>query len=984
MISRPDYSALFAASPYPYLLIDRAFMIIGANPAYLNSTGRTAEDIVGQHIFDAFPANPHDPDSTNLDEVRISIELAIETRKPHTSALLRYAVPLTGPDGVFFEERFWSAIHTPVFDRDGEVAFVSQNAIDVTELYRFDPATRKYYLKRDADAVPDVAQAIRPQQMNRPQMHEAMIRILNAERGQLQTLFDQAPGSIAILNGGNHVFEMVNEAYYELVGHRDVVGKTVLEALPELADQGFMALLDGVFSSGQPVVLHDTRIALRRTPGGVLEDRYVDLLYQPIVGADGRVTGIFTQGNDVTDAYRAKQALSEKIQQLEELRERQAFQLDLADRIRRLGNPDDVTEVACALLGNKLQVSRVLYAEVDDAQRTVFIRHDWTAAGTDSLAGRVRNTDELVPEVVAALRAGETVVNRDVLHDSRSAAYADAYARIGVRADLLVPYVKAGRLGVVLTLQSATPRNWQEHEIRLVQDTAERTWSAVEAAQAQAALRIERDQSQTIFDSMEEGFAVLDRHWTILRMNAEGLRLTQRRAEEVIGHDHWSVWPEVAGTQAEAAYRRVMATGKTEIVELGHTLPDKQQVWIETRAQRTLDGGIAFFFRDVTERRLAQERLTIADQRKDEFLAMLAHELRNPLAPIGAAADLLQVARLDEDRVRQTSQIIGRQVRHMTSLVDDLLDVSRVTRGLVHLQLERLDIGQVAHDAVEQVMPLIRSRHQDLVLALSGDVAAVMGDRKRLVQVLANLLNNAAKYTPEGGRITLATALRAEQVLLHVTDNGIGMAPELAGRAFDLFSQAERSSDRSLGGLGLGLALVKSLVGLHGGSVGCDSPGLGKGSTFTVCLPAAAALPGGHAHAVAVAPAEWRAGRPLHIMIVDDNQDAASMLAMLLESSGHEVLVEHDARRALARCEQVSPEVFLLDIGLPDMDGNALGARLRARPATRDAVIVAVTGYGQERDRAQTAAAGFDHHLVKPVDIRQLEAILADAGIARN
>lgn len=202
MTTRPDFAALFAASPYPYLLIDTGFIIIGANPAYLRSTGRTADDIVGKNIFDAFPANPTDPDSTNLGEVRTSIELAISTRQPHTSALLRYAVPVETPEGTVFDERYWSAVHSPVFNAAGEVIYVSQNAIDVTDLYRFDVATRKYYLKQDANAVPDIPQ------MNRPQLHEAMTRILNAERSQLQILFDQAPGFMAVLTGKEHTFEM--------------------------------------------------------------------------------------------------------------------------------------------------------------------------------------------------------------------------------------------------------------------------------------------------------------------------------------------------------------------------------------------------------------------------------------------------------------------------------------------------------------------------------------------------------------------------------------------------------------------------------------------------------------------------------------------------------------------------------------------------------------------------------------------------------
>jgi PAS domain S-box-containing protein len=970
MNTRPDYSALFAASPYPYLLVDTDFVIIGANPAYLRATGRMAEDIVGQNIFTAFPADPSDPASTNLGEVRTSIELAIATRTPHTSALLRYAVPHATPDGTVFEARYWSAIHTPVFDATGAVAFVSQNAIDVTDLYRFDAATRKYYLRQGANAVPDVPQ------MNRPQMHEAMTRILNAERSQLQILFDQAPGFIAVLTGADHTFEIVNEAYYQLVGYRDIVGKPVLAALPEVADQGFNELLDSAFATGQPIVLRERKIRLQRHPGGPLEERYIDLLYQPIRGPDGRVTGIFAQGIDVTSAHEATQALSEKVRQLEEARASQAFQLELADRIRQLSNPDDVTAAACELLGRKLDVSRVLYAEVDDAAGTLFIRRDWTSAGFASLAGQTKTMDDFGPDMIAALRAGQVVINDDVAHDRRTARHTDAYRKIGVRADLLLPFVKGGALRVILTIQNATPRSWQESEVKLAQELAERTWSAVEAVQAQAALRAERDQSQYIFDSMAEGFAVLDRNWTILRMNAEGLRLTHLSAADVIGHNHWDVFPELKGSATEALYREVMETGKTAITEVAYVLPDKSRAWMETRTHRSLDGGIAFFFRDVTERRAAQEQLTVADRRKDEFLAMLAHELRNPLAPIGAAAQLLQMARLDEDRVRQTSRIIGRQVEHMTHLINDLLDVSRVTRGLVTLDRAPQDIRHIVAEAVEQVTPIMQARGHHLALHLPPDTTMVDGDKKRLVQVLSNILNNAAKYTNEGGHIVLRTDVNDERVLVEVTDDGIGMAPELAGHVFELFAQAERTSDRSAGGLGLGLALVKSLSELHGGKVTCHSAGIGQGSTFTVCLPrlrapdrSAAAAQGD----VVAAPD----AAALHILIVDDNVDAASMLAMLLEASGHRVSIEHGARAALVRAQADVPDVCLLDIGLPDMDGIELARHLRAMPETAGAVLIAVTGYGQDSDRQRTRAAGFDHHLVKPLDTKSLFAILA-------
>ena len=376
------------------------------------------------------------------------------------------------------------------------------------------------------------------------------------------------------------------------------------------------------------------------------------------------------------------------------------------------------------------------------------------------------------------------------------------------------------------------------------------------------------------------------------------------------------------------------------------------------------------------KRRQAEEKLRDADRRKDEFLAMLAHELRNPLAPIGAAAELLQIVPADEARVRRTSQIIARQVGHMSSLIDDLLDVSRVTRGLIELESTLLDMAYIVADAVEQVTPLIRSRRQHLALRLAPDTTRVLGDRKRLVQVVANILNNAAKYTGEGGNIQLRTEVSERQVLIVVSDDGIGMTPDLVSRAFDLFTQAERSSDRSSGGLGLGLALVKSLIELHHGTVTCASEGTDQGSSFTISLPRLQA-PGRHD------PLEGGEGRvqgsprALRIMVVDDNVDAASMLVMLLEAAGHQVSVEHGARRALERARIEAPQVCLLDIGLPEIDGNKLAQALRSMPETATATLIAITGYGQESDRSRSLAAGFDHHLVKPVDTGKLAAILA-------
>jgi PAS domain S-box-containing protein len=381
------------------------------------------------------------------------------------------------------------------------------------------------------------------------------------------------------------------------------------------------------------------------------------------------------------------------------------------------------------------------------------------------------------------------------------------------------------------------------------------------------------------------------------------------------------------------------------------------------------------------ELRDAVSRLKEADRRKDEFLAMLAHELRNPLAPIRSAAEVLRRTQLDEHRLRRTSEVIARQADHMTSLVDDLLDVSRVTRGLVELTHERIDVRHIIHDATEQVSPVIEARQHRLIVH-HAPAAVVVGDKKRLVQVVANLLNNAAKFTPEGGRVDLTTEVRNGEVLLSVVDNGIGMEPDTASRVFDLFAQAERTPDRAAGGLGLGLALVKSLVELHGGRVTCFSAGLGTGSTFTVCLPLAALED--DVRGEMLQPGQAHAAGPARITVVDDNVDAAEMMALLLEASGHDVTVEQSARQALEKSLQAPADIYLLDIGLPEIDGYELARRLRAQPETAGAVLIAVTGYGQEADRADALAAGFAHHLVKPVNPERLLALLGTLDLPRR
>ncbi|MGX4642225.1 hybrid sensor histidine kinase/response regulator [Massilia sp. SYSU DXS3249] len=385
---------------------------------------------------------------------------------------------------------------------------------------------------------------------------------------------------------------------------------------------------------------------------------------------------------------------------------------------------------------------------------------------------------------------------------------------------------------------------------------------------------------------------------------------------------------------------------------------------------------------DVTVRKQVEDDLRAANRQKDQFLAMLAHELRNPLAPITTAAHLLKLGHLDDKAVRNASEIIARQAEHMTDLVNDLLDVSRVTRGLVTLEKEELDVNAVVAGAFEQVRPLIESKRHSLTMQLSGEPVHVLGDRTRLVQVLSNILNNAAKYTPPGGQITLSVSASGDQVLVTVVDNGIGIEPDVLPYIFELFTQAERTPDRSQGGLGIGLALVKSLVALHGGTVDARSEAPGRGSEFEIRLPRIDTVAPGSDGAAGSGSATEVA--PLRVMVVDDNQDAAQMLATLLEVQGHAVSVEYDGRGALARARREQPQVMLLDIGLPDTDGYALARQLRALPELHGITLVALTGYGQNEDRRRAEEAGFDHHLVKPADLEQVSQILATAQKSRS
>jgi signal transduction histidine kinase/CheY-like chemotaxis protein len=535
------------------------------------------------------------------------------------------------------------------------------------------------------------------------QQIQAARRLAN-ERDRLAQLFEQAPTFIAMLRGPDHTFELANPSYMQVVGHRTILGRPIAEALPEAVEQGYLAKLDEVFTSGKAYLETGANYAVQATPGGPVTERFVDFVYQPIKDEYGRVTGIFVQGADVTDRARADAAL---------------------------------------------QASEARFREMTE-------------------------------QLTQALQ--------------------------------------------------------REQEARAAADQANRA--------------------------------------------------------------------------------------------------------------------------------------------KDEFLAMLGHELRNPLAPILTALELMRL-RAGETTVRERT-VIERQVTHLNRLVDDLLDVSRVTRGKIRLKHERIELADVVARAVELVSPMLEDRQQTLTTAVAAEGLVVRGDATRLAQVVSNLLTNASKYGHVNGRINVAARREGGQIALTVSDDGAGISADLLPRIFDLFTQDSGRIDRARGGLGLGLAIVRNLVALHGGSVEASSEGPDRGSQFTVRLPAEAPAtradraPMGARGSHAIVPAA--AAR--RILIVDDNRDAADMLADALRMSGHAIQTAYDGPSALDAARAFAPDLALLDIGLPLMDGYDVAERLRGTPGLEGIQLVALTGYGQGLDRRRSHAAGFAEHMVKPTQIERVRAVV--------
>ena len=512
---------------------------------------------------------------------------------------------------------------------------------------------------------------------------------------------------------------------------------------------------------------------------------------------------------------------------------------------------------------------------------------------------------------------------------------------------------------------------------------------------AEEELRRSEERYRTLIDSMDEGFCIVQMiygpggravDYRFLEVNPAfgkhtGLHAAVGRTmlELVPGHEqHWF-----------DTYGRVAATGEPMRFE---NEARGLQRWFDVYATRLEDAGsgkVAVLFNDITERRSAEENLrrlaaelAESDRRKTEFLATLAHELRNPLAPISNGLQLMRADGSDAQVKERARNMMERQLRHLVRLVDDLLDIARISSGKVELKKERVELDTVLGSAVESSMPLMTSAGHTLDVRMPPEGLQVVADGTRLAQIVSNLLNNAVKYTPDGGRIEMAARREGDDVLISVTDSGIGIGQDALPLVFEMFTQVGRNRDRSQGGLGIGLALVRRLVELHGGSVTAESAGIGLGSTFTVRLPLAQGLTA--AAPEPQAPGSAAAAHMFRVLVVDDNVDAAESLAALLEIEGHVTRVAHEGDQAVALAREFRPEIVFLDIGMPGKDGYEVARELRRDPQTRDTLLVALTGWGAQDDRARSRSAGFDHHLTKPASLNAVVDLLAKMSEQRQ
>lgn len=658
-----------------------------------------------------------------------------------------------------------------------------------------------------------------------------------------------------------------------------------------------------------------------------------------------------------------------------------AFLLEMSTDFSRIDNPHELVSKAMLRLRQRLGAAQVTLAEFDDTRgQVVMLRQDRSDSPNLQVANLPVGPFE---SVNVEARKGRITVLHEVPADEPVASFFSRWyglARVG--AVVSAPLLQGGHLVASLSVAEEAPRRWSDPEVELIRRVAELVWPALEKARSDHSLAVSEQRLRLAQAVAQIGAWELDpvAHSVHFSSGSHELFGLAETAQDTL----YQLWASLIDPRDSRALQDLVdacnRSGSGE-AEYRYRHPTRGLRWIHTRAglvddeAPTLVVGISL---DVTERRKAEESLKDVNQQKDEFLAMLAHELRNPLAPIRNAAQVLRAHSTGVPELEWARTIIERQTRHLVRLVDDLLDVSRMVRGKIVLKKSNVELAELLQHAVDTSQPVIRTRRHQLHVNAPAAALSIEGDLTRLAQVLANLLNNAAKYTDEGGEIWLDVWLEGSEVVFRVRDTGPGISRKLLPHVFDLFTQAERTLDRAQGGLGIGLTLVKLLVEMHGGSVEARNADSGTGAEFIVRLPANNEIPtlqSAEAPHSAADPGQGSEA-PLKILVVDDNVDAADSIALLLTIDGFNAQSVHGAVAALDTVNSFKPDVVLLDIGLPVMDGYEVARRLRTQIPIEQMRIVALSGYGQQADRERAAEAGFDDYLVKPVEPTVLSQFL--------
>ncbi|WP_445302141.1 PAS domain-containing protein [Microcoleus sp. LAD1_D3] len=785
----------------------------------------------------------------------------------------------------------------------------------------------------------------------------------------IEMLFDKDDRAI------DYRFLEVNPSFEQQSGLVQAVGKRMLELAPD-HEKHWFEIYGRIAITGEPLQFENYAKAL---------NRWFEVYACRTGEAQARKVAIVFK--DISERKRAEELLRRNV-------EFNAFRVSLADALRPLADPVEIQATASRVLGEYLGANRVVYFEVRGTDYVV--ERDYVN-GAEPLAGNYP-IDSSGPKLLAAFRTGCAVSVSDVAADPNlSPDQRSVYAAIQVGAHIGIPLVKEGEFVAGLAVHTSEPRAWTLDEVSLTEEVAERTWAAVERAHAEAALRESEELKQRILQSSQDCIKVLTLDSEIVYINPGGLCLLEIDDPTLVLNACWvDFWQGEEYENAKVAIAAAKAGNTGQLQGYFPTYKGTLKCWdIIITPVRNTTGQVTQLLaisRDITkqkqaetelEQMLAQEQAAReaadrANRIKDEFLAVLSHELRSPLNPILGWSKLLQQGKLNAAKTTTALETIERNARLQVQLIDDLLDISRILRGKLLLTVLPVDLSNVISEALETVRLAAEAKAIQIYTKTLPSLGIVMGDAGRLQQVIWNLLSNAVKFTPHRGQVTVTLSVDGTHAEIQVTDTGKGIRSDFLPYVFEHFRQEDGAITRKFGGLGLGLAIVRQIVELHGGRVAVESQGEGLGAKFTVRIPLASRF---HELPAIEQPSDSTGDLSgIHVLVVDDEADSRELVAFVLEQAGAIVTSVGSATKALQAFSQAVPEIVVSDIGMPEMDGYMLMRHIRSLPVEQGGQIpaIALTAYAGEMDIKQAIAAGFQRHLAKPIDLDAVVAIVTE------